>query len=280
MDNHGNWYWITFIALLVSGILGFNSCASTPPPTRIVVEEPTRFVRLEVTNRASQHHHSHPITIRKEEVRNILKAFSVKPRSNFTQGNKFGYMNVPQLLDPSPAFSSLQLKFLAEHLSDGLQQATPLEEVVFYLEEPQSQDTFLLTSGGAFFQDGHLHVLLANFRLPTIGQEEVLKARANPLLVLSAPGYDVIPGAKGTTQTSPAWKAFLMEMPQEVIVRVDKTRGGAKLRKSPLHQREELDRSGEPSLSEKLRELETMKKEGLITEEEFQTIRTKLLNSY
>jgi hypothetical protein len=280
MGNHRSFLGVTTSALLVSGILGFNGCASTPPPTRIVVEESTRFVRLEVTNRASQHHHSHPITIRKEEIRNILKAFSVKPRSNFTQGNKFGYMAVPQLPDSSPAFSSPQLKFLAEHLSDGLQRATPLEEVVFYLEEPQSQDTSLLTSGGAYVQDGHLHVLLANFRLPTIGQEEVLKARANPLLVLSAPGYDVIPGAQGTTQTAPAWKAFLMEMPQEVIVRVDKTTGDSKFRKSLLHQREEPDFSGEPSLSEKLRELEMMKKEGLITEEELQTIRTKLLNSY
>ena len=71
-----------------------------------------------------------------------------------------------------------------------------------------------------------------------------------------------------------------MALPQEVMVRIDKTTGDPKLRKSLLNQREELDLSGEPSLSEKLRELETMKKEGLITEEEFQTIRTKLLNSY
>ena len=202
MGGHRGFLGVTTIALLVSGIVCFHGCASTPPPNRMVVEEPTRFVRLEVTNRASQQHHSHPILIRKEEVRNILKAFIVKPRSNFTQGNKFGYMAVPQLPDSSPAFSSPQLKFLAEHLSYGLQQATPLEEVVFYLEEPQSQDTSLLTSGGAYFQDGQLHFLLANYRLPTIGQEEVFKARANPLIVLSAPGYDVMPGIQGTKQTT------------------------------------------------------------------------------
>ena len=40
------------------------------------------------------------------------------------------------------------------------------------------------------------------------------------------------------------------------------------------------DHSVHKTLAEQLRELEQIKNDGLITEEEFQTLRTKLLNSY
>ncbi|MEE8124801.1 MAG: SHOCT domain-containing protein [Nitrospirales bacterium] len=280
MNRHRNIYWVSAITLLALGILCLPSCTSTPPPSRIVVEEPTRFVRLEVTTRASQQNHSHPLHIQKEELTYILEAFTVKPRSNLSQGTKFGYMAVPQLPESSPAFSKPHISFLAQHLSQALQRATPLEEVVFYMEEPQSQGTLLLTSGGAFFQEGQFHFLVANYRLPTIGQEEVFKARANPLTVLSAPGYDLIPGQQGKLRAQPAWKALFTALPQEAIISYEKTPIDSKLRKSLDGQHSDTDLSGPLSLTEKLRELEKMKVEGLITAQEFQTMRSKLLSSY
>jgi hypothetical protein len=265
---------------MVSGLLTQQACTSTPPPSRTLVEEPTRFVRLEVTTRASKIPHDHPWVIQEEELGNILETFTANPRINFTQGDKFGYMAVPKLAQSSSAFTQLQRRFLAEHLSQALKQATPLEEALFYMEEPQPQDITLLTSGGAFFHDGQLHILVANYRLPTIDQAEPLQVKANPLTVLAPPEYQLVPGSQGTVQNYSTWEQFLLALPQEFIIKQETPQTHSSSTISQKEQREEPDLSNSSSLSDKLRELETMKAEGLISEEEFHSIRAKLLNSY
>jgi hypothetical protein len=275
-----NQLWVTLLILIVSGLLTQQACTSTPPPSRILVEEPTRFVRLEVTTRASKRPNGHPWVIQEEELAKILGTFTVNPRANLSRGDKFGYMAVPQLGQSSLAFTQPQRRFLAEYLSDALQQATPLEEALFYMEEPQPQDITLLTSGGVFFHDGQLHILVANFRLPSIGQAEPLKVKANPLTVLAPPEYQLVPGAQGTVRDYSTWEQFLLALPQEFIIKQETPQTHSSSTISQKEQHEEPGLSNSSSLTDKLRELETMKAEGLITEEEYHSIRAKLLNSY
>lgn len=252
-------------------------CTATAPVSRIVSEDQHQFVRLEVTARANRLTHSHPAVLSENTIAKVLGSFIVNPRPASSLENRFAYMAVPPLPESSPAFSPADIAFLSKYLSQALQQATPLEEVI---EDPQPQDTALITSGGCYIQEGRLHVQLANYRHPTIGKTEIIQTRANPLHVLSHPRYDLIPGPNGTVQPTPAWQNLIKGMPQHIIIEYDNTQKTPGITKPQPDLRVGPDYPVHKTLAEQLRELEQTKHDGYITEEEFQTLRTKLLHSY
>jgi hypothetical protein len=253
---------------------------ATAPVSRIVFEEQHQFVLLEVTARANKLNHSHPASLSENKLANILGSFTVNPRRASSHGNSFAYMAVPPLPESSPAFSPAITAFLSRHLSQALQRATPLEEVLFFIEDPQPQNTAIITSGGCYIQNGRLHFQLANYRHPTIGKTEIIQARANPLKVLSHPGYDLIPGPNGTVQPTPVWQRLITALPQHAIIEYENTPHEPRMKKLLDDSLVSNDHSVHKPLADQLRELVQAKNDGLITEEEFQTLRTKLLNSY
>lgn len=296
VDNHGQRPWGShnrFIDMITSpsrccvamAVLTFDicltlGCMATAPVSRMVYEDQHQFVRLEVTARANQLNHSHPASVSENTLAKILGTFTVNPRPASSLENSFAYMAVPRLPESSPAFSPAVIAFLSQHLSQALQRATPLEEALFFIEDPQPQDTALLTSGGCYIQEGRLHVQLANYRHPTIGKREIIQARANPLTVLSRPRYDLIPGPNGTVQPPPAWESLITALPQHVIIDYQQPPQETRI-KNPLD--DSLvgpDRPAHKTLAEQLRELEQAKQDGLLTEEEYQTLRAKLLDAY
>lgn len=255
-------------------------CMATAPVSRMVYEDQHQFVRLEVTARANQLNHSHPASLSESKLGNILRSFTVSPRRASSHGNGFAYTAVPRLPESSPAFSPAVTAFLSKHLSQAIQRATPLEEALFFIEDAQPQNTALITSGGCYIQEGRLHFQLANYRHPTIGKTEIIQTRANPLQVLSQPGYDLIPGPHGTVQPTPAWQRLLTALPQHAIINYENSHQKPRIKKPPDDSLVGQGPSAHKTLAEQLRELEQIKNDGLITEEEFQTLRTKLLNSY
>ncbi len=270
---------------LTIGLLTLSTCLTlgcrpTAPVSRMTFEDQHQFVRLEVTARANQLNHSHPATVSENTLARILGSFTVNPRPASSLENSFAYMAVPHLPESSPAFSPALIAFLSKHLNQALQRATPLEEALFFIEDPQPQDTALLTSGGCYIQDGRLHVQFANFRHPTIGKTEIIQARANPLHVLAHPGYDLIPGPNGKVQPSPVWESLVTALPQHVIVEHKDTPQEPRMSKPLGDSLVGPDQPTHNTLAEQLRELEQAKHDGLITEEEYQTLRTKLLDAY
>ena len=255
-------------------------CAATAPVSRSIFEDQHQFVRLEVTARANQLNHSHPASLSEHDLAHILGSFTVNPRQASSHEKNFAYMAAPRLPESSPAFSPAITAFLAKHLSQALQRATPLEEALFFIEDPQPQDTALITSGGCYIQEGRLHFQLANYRHPTIGKTEIINARANPLHVLSGPGYDLIPGPNGTIQPTPIWESLLKALPQHAIIDYGGIHQQSEKNKPIDDSLIDSNRSVHTTLAEHMQELDQAKSDGLITEEEFHTLRTKLLNSY
>jgi hypothetical protein len=243
-------------------------------------EDQHQFVHLEVTARANQLNHSHPASLSENTLAKILGSFTVNPRPASSLENSFAYMAVPRLPESSPAFSPAVIAFLSKHLHQALQRATPLEEALFFIEDPQPQDTALLTSGGCYIQEGRLHVQLANYRHPTIGKTEIIQARANPLKVLSHLGYDLIPGPNGTVQPPPAWESLITALPQHVIIDYEQPLQEPRIKNPPDDSPGGPDHPAHKTLAEQLRELEQAQNDGLITEEEYQTLRAKLLDAY
>jgi hypothetical protein len=268
------------MAILLFALCLTLGCMATAPVSRMVFEDQHQFVRLEVTARANQLNHSHPAALSENTIAKILNSFTVNPRSASSLENSFAYMDVPRLPGSSPAFSPAVIAFLSKHLSQALLRATPLEEALFFIEDPQPQDTALLTSGGCYIQEGRLHFQLANFRHPTIGKTEIHQARANPLHVLSHPGYDLIPGPNGTAQPSPVWENLVTALPQHVIVDYENTHQESRVKKPLDEPLVDHNDPAQKTLVEHLRELEQAKHDGLISEEEYQALRTKFLDGY
>jgi len=268
------------ISILMLSICATLGCMATAPASRTIIENQHQFVRLEVTARANQLNHSHPASLSESELSNILSSFTVNPRQHSSHEKNFAYMAAPRLPESSPAFSPAVTAFLARHLSQALQRATPLEEALFFIEDPQPQGTVLITSGGCYIQEGRLHFQLANYRHPTIGTTEIIEARANPLHVLSHPGYDLIPGPNGTIQPAPMWESLLMAWPQHAIIDYEHTYQKSGKSKPQSDSLRDNTSSVHTTLTEHLRELEQARNDGLLTEEEFHRLRIKLLNSY
>lgn len=268
------------IAVFTLDICLILGCTPTVPVSRMSFEDQHQFVRLEVTARANQLNHSHPATVSENMLAKILGSFTVNPRPASSLENSFAYMAVPHLPESSPAFSPAVIAFLSKHLSQALQRATPLEEALFFIEDPQPQDTALLTSGGCYIQEGRLHFQLANYRHPTIGKTEIIQARANPLQVLSHPGYDLIPGPNGKVQPPPVWESLITALPQHVILEYENTPQEPGMKKPPDDSLVDHYNPAHKTLAEQLREMQQAKMDGLITEEEYQTLRTKLLDAY
>jgi len=76
------------------------------------------------------------------------------------------------------------------------------------------------------------------------------------------------------------WQSLIKALPQHAIIDYEDTHQKPGMKKPPDDSRLGNDHSVHKTLAEQLRELEQAKNDGLITEEEFQTLRTKLLNSY
>lgn len=268
---------ISFFTLSTCLTLG---CAATAPVSRTIFEDHHKFVRLEVTARANQLNHNHPASLSENQLANILSSFTVNPQQASSHEKTFAYMAAPRLPESSPAFSPAVTAFLAKHLSQALQRATPLEEALFFIEDSQPQGTALITSGGCYIQNGRLHFQLANYRHPTIGKTEIIEAQANPLHVLSHQGYNLIPGPNGTIQPTPMWKSLLKALPQHAIIDYGNTHKKPVKHTQPRNPPIDNNSSVHKTLTEHLRELDQAKSDGLITEEEFHTLRAKLLNSY
>jgi len=271
--------WVPIVVFILSPYL-ILGCTPAPPLSRMTFEDQHQFVRLEVTARANQLNHSHPASLSENTIAKVLGSFTVNPRPASSLENNFAYMDVLRLPESSPAFSPAVIAFLSQHLSQAIQRATPLEEALFFIEDPQPQDTALLTSGGCYIQEGRLHFQLANYRHPTIGKTEITQARANPLKVLSHPGYDLIPGPNGTVQPRPVWENLITALPQHVIIDYEHTPQGPKVHNSADDPLVNHDQPAHKTLPEQLREMQQAKNDGLITEDEYQHLRTKLLDAY
>ena len=76
------------------------------------------------------------------------------------------------------------------------------------------------------------------------------------------------------------WQSLITALPQHAILEYKNTPQKPGMKKPSDDSHVGNDHSVHKTLAEQLRELEQIKNDGLITEEEFQTIRTKLLNSY
>jgi hypothetical protein len=260
-------------------LLACIGCAGTAPASRTVYEDEDRFVRLEVTSRASREGHSHPATVSQENLARLIKSMTVTPRLTSPQG-PLDYAPSPKIPEGSRAFSDETAEFLSIYLSQALSKATPLEEVLFFLSATRSGHVREITSGGFYVESGSLHLLLANYRHPTFGQFEIRETQAAPLKALGQAAYELHPGSFGRTKPATGLVSVLTRLPEHLIFDY-----GASLHPLlPVPEKESASpqkpQSPGSTIADKLRELESLREEGLISEQEFRELRKKLLETF
>jgi len=148
---------------------------------------------------------------------------------------------------------------------------------MFVINHSEKPETPEITSGSVYVKEKQFHLLFANYRHRTVGTSEIQKAQANPLEVLGSPMYDLTPGPFGKIQESRGLKVFVTGAPQHLVidyVSFLKTRG--KPDSQNTASREEKF-SPNQSLADKLEELNEMRQKGLITEQEYLSLRSRLL---
>jgi len=253
-------------------------CASQPVVSKVFFENEDRLIRLDVVYRTGGQEHSHPVKLNETELANALRSISARPLRglpSFLIGQK-GF-RFPA------ALSEGMIQFLASQGADALRQATPLEEVVFYFNQPRKEGPIReITSGGLYMQGNRMHLVLANYRHGAVGSMEIERARENPLTVLGEPLYELLPDSHGRIEEPNFWASLYMDPPQHISVdysaEAKSAQGSAKEKRAS----QDINIKSPPGLTmpEKLRELDSLRQEGLITEDQFQKKRKQLLDSY
>lgn len=97
----------------------------------------------------------HPVTLEPSNIRSALNALQFTEKKLFVSEQS------------RTVFSALQMNILANHLSAGLSEATPTQDVIFVMEGGRSK-LILLTdktfvAGRAFYQQGKLNIILGEY---------------------------------------------------------------------------------------------------------------------
>jgi len=261
---------------LALAIIAMNpGCALGPVISKVVFEDEHRLVRLDVTYRTGGQEHSHPVTLDPDVLMAALQAMTVTGRGSLLSGRLGANPSVsPQ------AFSEEQVQFFAPLLARALDRASPLEEIVFYVNEPRGSGIREISSGSFYVQGEDLHLILANYRYAVAGELMADKARANPLIVLGESWYEVAADARGTVESSDIWKGVTGTAPQHLVILNIKARlpFDEALKKTPSQKPDEVPLQP-TSVIEKLRLLRAMRESGLLTRQEFETKQRQVLDS-
>jgi hypothetical protein len=278
------------VAILTGCVIAslLQGCAGPTHPPRAVCENcrivcgecegPDRFVRLQGLSPGLQRdriaNFSHPVTLRPEEWRIILSNLRVQ-----RQGEPVVLFTLPK--GPiSDAWLPDEVDYLSRTLSLAFAQAQPTEWVVFGLSRPGALDVSEIATGGWFVEGAHLHLLLANYRYAVTAPNIRELAWENPLSS-QVNLYELAPGNHQT----------VIQNKEDGLLRA--TGSEISIAYQPLLRAEPLSTSASPegsssllfpqsqseplSLEERLKVLKRLRDQGLITEEEYRSKRSRLL---
>ncbi len=236
-------------------------------------EEPDRFVRLqdqsEVRHSAASRQFTHPFVLSPEEWTALLTALHVQRQAE-------GLL--------LPAFTAEEITYLSNTLSQAFAQAQPREMVVFGLSHLNAYNMTEVTTGGWFADGPSLHVVLANYRkvVTMPGTRQLLWQR--PLRPDAGPHYDLVASTHQTiVQDFGVLPSLFSSVPSELsltyqaILLRDPVETSAP-RESPPHS---SDMAPTPmSIEDRLRVLQRLYDQGLITDEEYRAKKQQILGQF
>jgi hypothetical protein len=268
--------WIVLWVALFDLLLGCSGNVWHRPST-IGGEE--RYVNIVDTTDASKDSPgsrlAHPIVLPEANWARMLGDIYVRPRRRWIT-------LAGTTSDPMFAFSEGDQQYLARHLAEAFSRAKSSEWVVFYLAHTQASNVTEITSGAFFAQNGYLHLLIANYRyavtVPLLQQQ----IRDRPLRPKGESFYEFVPRVKQSVGKEDTWdlpKPLMAEF-RELLIEIDELLSPvAGTQPEGEHSKATTTNGGDSvqPLEERLRTLDRLFSQGLITEEEYKLKRQQLL---
>ena len=141
----------------------FPGCASPPFYSYLVYENPTSFVRLEVSPWVDidlpQTWNAHPATLSRRQMYEALQGLRVR------EHRPAPIIWFSGMAEMEPLFREEEIELLLPGLLEGLELAVPQELVTFYVSHPVNATKREVTSGGLYVTEGQLHIILSNCRV-------------------------------------------------------------------------------------------------------------------
>ncbi|MFZ1747805.1 MAG: SHOCT domain-containing protein [Nitrospirales bacterium] len=272
---------IRMLLLALVVILAHQSCVGSLPSTRPVCgncEETDRFVRLEKMKAKispdAQPPFTHPFTLDPKEWTEILAAIYVqKIKPGFLIGEGKG--------SEEQAFTTEEIHYLSSTLPKAFEQALSDEMVVYALSHSPVPAISEISTGGLFFKNEQLYVMLANHHfavsMPSIRElawEHPLYSQGISYVLVQGLNQRIVKPEFSFSGPNPltvvvAYKDLLLAPPNPTK---------DDLRPTPGTSSTGREQSTELSIEDRFETLNRLRTQGLITEEEFQQKKKELLD--
>jgi hypothetical protein len=269
--------WVVLWMALLELVVGCSGNAWHAPST---VEGEERYVKVvtppAVGSDAPVTRLAHPIVLPEANWAWILGDIYVRPRKRWIPIVETNSV-------PVFAFDESDQRYLARNLAEAFSRVKSSEWVVFYLAHTQASEVTEVTSGAFFLQHGYLHLLIANYRyavtVPLLQQQ----IHDHPLRPSGESFFEFVPRDKQSVAKEHTWdlpKPFMADF-RELLVEMDGLLSpvtGTRPEGEPT--KSMTTNSGEPvtPLEERLRTLDRLFSQRLITEEEYKLKRQQLLD--
>ncbi len=260
----------------LAGLMLFG-CSSASVFTRVVHQDAAGFVSLESplvggTGRITPY--SHPLQFTEQEMAAVLQSVGAQ-----REMSSIRYYVLRQDPRSEPVFTPQEIQLLVPHLVAAFSKARPEEVIVFFLNQPRQDGVLEITSGGLFVQDERLYFLLANLRAPVTTASKTERAREHPLTPLSAPDFEMTGRAhqvvlEPTSTVLPSWAVSA----KGIAIAYRDSRTMSPLLSTPADSIKTPPSS--PTIENKLRQLKLWKEQGIISEQDYQEQKRKILDTY
>ncbi|MGB0911603.1 MAG: SHOCT domain-containing protein, partial [Nitrospirales bacterium] len=237
-----------------------TGCTSPSMMSRMIIDEPSRMVRLEVMYREGSQEHNHPEAMTPDKIEKILRTITAPPNPLPSWQSR----EIPQ--DNHPAFHDEQIQFFAQAFATAFTKASPLEEVMFYWNEAQDSGLQEVTSGRSYIHGQQFHLLISNYRHAISGQQQADQAKKQPQRMLGAHISRLQPDQNGQIQSDDPWSRFTESSPQHLVFALHELSFNSLDRTSP-----------DSPIMEKFETLKALREKQFISEEEYQKKRRELL---
>ncbi len=257
----------------VAAIFLFTGCVNSPTVSRTVYEGPILLVRLdsppplrEISERSDQL----VAELTAADLTSLLRSIKIQRETSFV-----GYWVMRRVPQPEPAFPNDDAQLLAPHLLAALAKARSDETAVFVLRRTREDGIPLVTTGGVLIHGDQLMVLLANVRRPTTTSRKLETSKDAPLQPIGEMGFHFVPGPHQTTLARNDLPTTLIKSSvQTVSVDYKAWLTEPSPASSPP---KELPTA---TIEDKLRRLKIWREQGLITDDEYQHQRQKILEHF
>jgi|GEM_PF-2341847 len=267
--------------------LSLLSCAAHGKLQRVVAQEDDLWVTLDGRTISASPpivaSYSHPASISPELIEKALGSVSVRQSPGLLMALFARGEVIHPLFDPQ------SLPVLSSKLSLALAQAGPLERVDFYQILPRNRVLVSVTSGILFIKDQRLYLQINHFKAPLNQGERptVLDGRSATAEMEQAEAqFNLIAGPHGVLRSYRNWIGTGSD-PHIVVIdylalNPSESAGRSAAAPSPLPASPKSPGAppAEGTLEEKLRALQHLRDEGLITEEEYSEKKRSLLKDF